>query len=117
MKFNPSTMSHGKFHIKPDARGEHRFNLVSGNGEVVLSSEGYAMHASCVKGIESVRRHAPDIANYERTISASGKYHFNLKAKNGEVIGTSQMYNNSESMEKGIAAVMRAAPVAYVIAP
>ena len=110
-------MSHGKFHIKPDARGEQRFNLVAPNGEVVLSSEGYAMHASCMKGIESVRRHAPDIANYERTISASGKYHFNLKAANGQVIGTSQLYDSSEGMEKGIAAVMHAAAHSVITSP
>lgn len=110
-------MSHGKFHIKPDARGEHRFNLVAPNGEVVLSSEGYAMHSSCMKGIESVRRHAPDMANYERTISASGRYHFNLKAANGQVVGTSQMYVSSEAMEKGIAAVMHAAAHAVITSP
>ncbi len=103
-------MNSGRFHIRPDVKGEYRFHLVSANGEEILGSEGYTVLASCMKGIESVRHHAVDEANYERTISASGRYHFNLRAKNGEVIGTSQMYGTSEAMEKGIGAVTRIAP-------
>jgi len=110
-------MSHGKFHVRPDATGEFRFHLVAANGEEILGSEGYTARASCLKGIESVKRHAEDADAYERTISASGRYHFNLRAKNGEVIGNSQSYGTSEAMEKGIGAVMRIAPDAAVTAP
>jgi uncharacterized protein len=37
--------------------------------------------------------------------SASGKYHFNLQAGNGEIIATSQMYETKASAEKGIESV------------
>ena len=110
-------MSSGKFHVRPDAKGEFRFHLVAANGEEIMSSEGYTARASCLTGIESVRHHASDPDNYERTISASGRFHFNLRARNGEVIGTSQSYGSSEAMEKGIGAVMRIAPEAAVTAP
>lgn len=110
-------MSTGRFHIRPDAKGEFRFHLVAVNGEEIMGSEGYTARASCLKGIDSVKHHASDPDNYERTISASGRYHFNLKAGNGEVIGTSQSYGSSEAMEKGITAVMRIAPDAALTAP
>ncbi|MFT5500439.1 MAG: hypothetical protein ACI88G_000568, partial [Woeseiaceae bacterium] len=31
----------GKFEVYKDKAGEHRFRLKAGNGEVILSSEGY----------------------------------------------------------------------------
>jgi uncharacterized protein len=37
--------------------------------------------------------------------SASGKYHFNLHAGNGEIIATSQLYETKSSAEKGIESV------------
>ena len=110
-------MSSGKFHVRQDAKGEFRFHLVAANGEEIMGSEGYTARASCLKGIESVKHHSLDVDNYERTISASGRCHFNLRAKNGGVIGTSQSYGSSEAMEKGIGAVMRIAPEAVVTAP
>ena len=39
---------------------------------------------------------------------------FNLKAGNGEVIGTSEVYNSRASLEKGIASVKKNAPEAPV---
>lgn len=107
-------MSKGKFVIKVDKAGELRFNLLAGNGQVILSSEGYVRKEGCLNGIESVRRHCAEDRFFERTISANGKYHFNLKAANGEVIGTSQMYADASSMENGIASVRFHAPDAVV---
>ena len=39
---------------------------------------------------------------------------FNLKAGNGEIIATSEVYNSEASCRKGIASVQRNAPVAAV---
>ncbi|MEP2777322.1 MAG: YegP family protein [Luteolibacter sp.] len=39
--------------------------------------------------------------------SASGKYMFNLKAANHQVILTSQLYENKKSAENGIASVQK----------
>lgn len=69
-------MSPGKFLARPDAEGGSRFHPVAANGEEILSSEGSAARASRLYGIESVKHHAPDGDNHERTISASGRYHF-----------------------------------------
>ena len=107
-------MAKGRFEIKVDKAGEFRFNLLASNGQVILSSEGYVRKESCQKGIDSVRRHSAEDRFFERTIAANGKYHFNLKAANGEIIGTSQMYADAANMENGIASVRFHAPDAMV---
>ena len=48
-----------KFVIKKDKRGEFRFNLKAGNGEIIATSEGYTTKAGCKNGIESVKKNAP----------------------------------------------------------
>lgn len=50
----------GKFEIKKRKDGQFQFNLKAGNGEVIATSEAYKQKASAMKGIESVRRNAPD---------------------------------------------------------
>lgn len=49
-----------KFEIYADRKGELRFRLKARNGENILASEGYKAKASCLNGIDSVRRNAPD---------------------------------------------------------
>lgn len=52
--------------------------------------------------------------NYERKNSSNGKFHFNLKAANGQIIGTSEMYESAAGMENGIESVKKNAPDATV---
>ena len=51
-------VKHPKFEVYTDKKGEFRFRLKATNGEVILASEGYAKKASCLNGIESVRKNA-----------------------------------------------------------
>lgn len=51
-----------KFEVYKDKAGEFRFRLKARNGEIIASSEGYTAKASCLNGIESVRKNAPDAA-------------------------------------------------------
>ena len=104
----------GKFEINKDNAGELRFNLKASNGQVILSSEGYTTKAACENGIESVRKNSQDDARFERKEAKNGKHHFNLKATNGQVIGTSQMYADTSGMENGIKSVATNAPDAAV---
>lgn len=104
----------GKFKVSTDAAGKYRFNLVADNGQVVLSSQGYAGKDGCMNGIDSVRKNCGDDACFERAEASNGKVYFNLKATNGQVIGTSQMYADKGGMENGIASVAKNAPDAAV---
>lgn len=50
------------------------------------------------------------MGKFELKKSANGKYHFNLKASNGQVVATSQMYESKESALNGIESVRSNAP-------
>lgn len=105
----------GKFEIFKDKAGEYRFRLKAGNGEIILASEGYEGKASCKNGIESVKKNAPDDSRYERKTGATGKYSFNLRAVNNQVIGTSEAYNSEAARDNGIQSVKNNAPSASVV--
>lgn len=104
----------GKFECYKDKAGEFRFRLKAGNGETILSSEGYSSKSSCTNGIESVRKNASNPDRYETKQTSSGKHRFNLKAGNGQVIGTSQNYASAASCDNGMKSVARSAAGASV---
>ena len=54
------TVTNPKFVVYTDKAGEFRFRLKARNGEPIAASEGYKAKASCMNGIESVRKNAPD---------------------------------------------------------
>ena len=51
---------HPKFEVYADKAGEFRFRLKATNGQVIAVSEGYTAMKSCLNGIESVKKNAPD---------------------------------------------------------
>ena len=97
----------GKFIISKRTNDEFQFNLKASNGEIILSSEGYKTKVSCKNGIESVQKNSPEIKMYEIKEAKNGKFHFNLKASNGQVIGTSQLYASEASCKNGIESVKK----------
>ena len=57
-----AAVTNPKFELYTDKAGEFRFRLKARNGEIIAASEGYKAKASCLNGIDSVRRNAPDAA-------------------------------------------------------
>ena len=53
-------MTHPKFEMYADKAGEFRFRLKARNGQVVATSEGYKTKESCLNGIASVQKNAPE---------------------------------------------------------
>ncbi len=51
---------HPKYEGYQDKAGEYRFRLKARNGEIIATGEGYKKKASCLNGIESVKRNAPE---------------------------------------------------------
>lgn len=100
----------GKFVISKRSNGEFQFNLKAGNGQVILTSEGYTTKAACENGIESVKKNSQDDARFERLTSKNDKYYFLLKATNGQSIGSSEMYESVASRDNGIESVKKNAP-------
>lgn len=105
----------GKFEIKTRKNGEFQFDLKASNGQIILTSEGYTSKNNCHNGIESVKRNSKDDSKFDRKTSTNSKYYFNLKATNGQVIGSSEMYESVASRDNGIESVKKNAPDAEVI--
>lgn len=51
---------HPKFEVYADKAGEFRFRLKATNGQIIASGEGYKAKRSCMNGIKSVQKNAPD---------------------------------------------------------
>ena len=113
----------GKFIVKQTKTGI-KFDLKAGNGEVIATSEVYASKASCLGGIASVKTccagaiedqtvegyangKPPELAVY---LDNAGEYRVRLKARNGEVIATSEGYKAKASCLGGIESVKKNAP-------
>lgn len=118
----------GKFVIKDTSNGGFKFDLKAGNGEIIASSQIYKSEASCKAGIESVKVNAlapvedQTVENfevlkhpkYEVYTDKAGEFRFRLKAKNGEIIATSESYKAKASALNGIASIGKNAPEAKV---
>ncbi|NRA43017.1 MAG: YegP family protein [Pseudomonadales bacterium] len=104
----------GHFEVYNDKAGEFRFRLKASNGQNILASEGYKAKASCMHGIESVMKNSCDDAMFDRKTTAGGKFAFNLKSGNHQVIGTSQSYSSESSRDNGIESVKINAPSASI---
>jgi uncharacterized protein YegP (UPF0339 family) len=104
----------GKFVITQSVNGEFQFSLTAGNGETILSSEGYTTRLHCHNGIDSVKCNAADDNKYDRKIAYNGKLYFTLEATNGQTIGISGLYENENGRTDGILSVKTNAPDAII---
>ena len=112
--FTEQPMS-AKFEISNANGGDFKFNLKAGNGEIILSSQTYAAKANAEKGVASVKVNAAVDARYEKKTSSADQPYFVLKAGNGEVLGSSEMYSSTSARDAGIASVKSNAPTAPVV--
>ena len=117
----------GKFALKETATG-FKFTLKATNGQPILESEVYTTKAAAINGIESVKANCvggvedQTVENYaevkhpkfELYEDKAGEFRFRLKAKNGEIIGTSEGYKAKASAENGIESVKANAPEAEI---
>jgi uncharacterized protein YegP (UPF0339 family) len=103
-----------KFELKKAGNGQFMFNLVARNGQIILTSELYNTKAAAMKGIDSVQLNSQMDGRYERKLSADKRHFFVLKAGNHEIIGKSELYDDQDSMESGIASVILNGPVADI---
>jgi uncharacterized protein len=49
-----------------------------------------------------VKKNAADESKFDKLESKNGKWYFNLKATNGQIIGTSEMYESVAARDNGI---------------
>jgi uncharacterized protein YegP (UPF0339 family) len=95
----------GYYELKKTEGGKFHFTLKAGNHEIILSSQLYAEKSGAENGIESVRTNGIHDSRFERKLSAKGEPYFSLKAQNGQLIGTSEIYGSEASRDNGIKSV------------
>ena len=102
----------GKYVLHPAGTDQFHWDLKAGNAQTILSSQMYAAKQGAMTGIESCRTNSGDEVRYTRMTSKDTKPYFVLKAGNGEVIGTSQMYSSESARDAGIASCKENGPSA-----
>ena len=100
----------GWYEIAKDDKGQYSFVLKAANSQVILRSEPYASKASAQGGVASVQTNSPREARYDLATAKDGRFYFNLKAANSQVIGTSQMYTTEGARTTGIESVKANGP-------
>lgn len=118
----------GKFVIRATKTGV-KFDLVASNGQPIATSEVYSTKTSCTKGILSVKSNSPlaEVENqtvegykvmkspkFEVYMDKAGEARFRLKARNGQVIATSEGYKTKAACLHGIESVKKNAPEAQI---
>jgi uncharacterized protein YegP (UPF0339 family) len=98
------------YQISPTSDAKFMFNLKAENNQVILTSQFYEQKQSALDGIASVQANGPDAQNFELKESVANEPYFVLKAQNGLIIGTSQMYSSTAAAEIGIASVQINSP-------
>ncbi|MBX7111017.1 MAG: YegP family protein [Dehalococcoidia bacterium] len=94
------------FELTTASNGQFRFSLRTAEGDTLLNSETYVQKASAQNGIESVQSNSGNEARYDRLTASDGRAYFNLKAGNGQVIGTSPMFATEAARDAAVAATM-----------
>ncbi len=103
------------FELSKTEVGQFNFSLRGEEEKTLLRSEQYTSKSSAQNGIESIRKNAAEDKRYELKESSNGKFYFNLKAVNGQVIGTSPMFGSDEARSAAIAQVKSKAATAGVV--
>ena len=120
----------GKFVIKETKNGGFKFDLKSGNGQVIATSQVYKAIKSCQNGIASVAANAPIAAIEDQTVEGfakvpnpkfeiyadkAGEFRFRLKARNGQIIAVGEGYKAMKSCKNGIESIKKNAdsPVVF----
>jgi uncharacterized protein len=95
----------GWYELSSNAKGQFTFVLKAANSQIILRSEQYESKASANNGIASVQKNSPADERYELKTATDGRFYFNLRAGNNQVIGTSQMYSTEATRATGVESV------------
>ena len=98
--------SAGKFTMWSAGDGWH-FNVKSGNGSILLTSEAYSSRTAAINGMLSVQNNGVDAAMYEVNQTQSG-WNLHLLAANRESIAFSQVYKTKSSATRAITSSVKA---------
>lgn len=87
---------------KSSAAEPFSFSFVGDGEKMVLKSENYKAKDSASKGIKAVKKNCGNDKRYVLKESVNGKYFFNIKSANGQVVATSAMYSSEQERTDAI---------------
>ncbi len=97
----------GKLSFWQATDGQWHFNLKSGNGAVLLTSEAYTSRTGAINGALSVLENGVDSTQYSVNQTATG-YNVHLLAANNESIAFSQVYSSKSNATRAVTSSVRA---------
>ncbi len=92
---------------KSEAESPFSFVFQGKDDKILLKSENYKQKSSAINGIESVKKNCLEDERYELKVSKSGKYFFNIKSTNGQIVGTSAFFDSEEDRKNAISYLKR----------
>ncbi|MGD1822101.1 MAG: YegP family protein [Pleomorphochaeta sp.] len=113
----------GKFLIKKTPKGFFRFSLIASNSMTILTSKNYSSRATCLKGIETIKKNASSevedqtlktqvekkCPKFEIYFDKANLYRYRMIASNGMNVAISEDgYSSKNGCLNGIKAIPRA---------
>lgn len=99
---------------KSEAASPFSFVFTGKDDKTLLKSESYKQKTSAKNGIESVRKNCLEDSRYEFKTAKNGKFFFNIKATNGQIVATSAFFATEDDRKSAITYVKKYAPKAKV---
>jgi hypothetical protein len=100
--------SAGKLSFWQATDGQWHFNLKSGNGSILLTSEAYTGRTGAINGALSTLENGVDTAQYVIKPSANKGFVVTLKAANGQVISYSEVYSTKSNATRAVNSSVKA---------
>jgi uncharacterized protein YegP (UPF0339 family) len=101
------TSAPGSVDLWQDTASQWHFHVVSGNKNILLTSEAYANRTAAINGVLSTLNNGVDPAQYQVLPAAHG-FLLHLVAGNNEVIGFTQSYSTKSNATRAIKSCVRA---------
>jgi uncharacterized protein YegP (UPF0339 family) len=100
--------SAGKLSFWQATDGQWHFNLKSGNGSILLTSEAYTSRTGAINGALSTLENGVDKAQFVIKPAANKGFVLNLKAANGQVISYSEVYSTKSNATRAVTSCVKA---------
>ncbi len=88
--------------IKKHNENVYRFKVSTSSGNTILESIDFPNREDIKKLVTELQESINERKIFERKTDHSGKFLFHLKNKEGQFIGSSQLYSSEAGMENGI---------------
>lgn len=97
-----------RFEMVSGRDGRHLYQLLSGQGQVLLTGRGYPTQYEVIQAIAFVMRYGPYPNRYVKRSDGVGRHSFLLQSPSGRVIGSSGYFQSVQGRDNAIVAVRRA---------